>query len=108
MLTSHHTHRDLFRIMYAYARNFNKAHKNLSAHTIADRALDAYFNNHGFGFCDICDATRVSRAVLWAIHWRFKKPMHNDVPIGMSERHLAFALSPLPGGSRRWFERKLP
>lgn len=45
-------------------------------------------------------------AVLWAIHWKHFPPVRDDVPNGMSERHLCFEIT--EAGSRTWYARRLP
>jgi hypothetical protein len=109
------TPREAFRIAYKYARNIRQQREAASgrptaeqegntAFWIANAATDAAVENG----LDYEPFLAVERAVLWAIHWRWCKPCRNDVPTGMSERHLCFVMSANPEESRTWYARRLP
>ena len=90
-----------YRRAYRLARMERKDVK--SAFWAVERAEHQMIHNEGH---DIDRAIEAGRAALWALHWQHFAPV-NIPPIGYSERHMAFSLS--PEGSKQWWEkRKLP
>jgi len=96
-----HTMKDLFRIMFQYARNEVKVRDADSAFWAAERATDAYIHNFGYGFADLEDILDVQTAVLWSIHWTLFGTKEK-LPLWASERRKGFILS--ENFSNVWFE----
>jgi len=95
--------REAFRQYYRAARIVRKSRRLETAYLVADYALDHLVCEENLDyklFIDYFDA------ILWAIHWKFFKPV-NTPPIGMSERHFGFHADE-NGTEVFWSRRPLP
>lgn len=95
-----HTARDLFRIIYKYARNEVTVRSAKTAYEAAERATDAYFFNFDMEYADLDAILAAQTAVLWAVHWRFFRPEAPVSRLWHCERRLAFCLGTT---SYSWF-----
>lgn len=99
-MTVTHTDREIYEILFRYARNHRNTYKLSRAYTQVDYAVNSYF--HNFEYANgIERVLRISRAVLWAMHWRHDEP-RQDKKWWQSERHVGFELTETV--SHHWFQ----
>lgn len=102
------TIRQAFKLQYSLARQMlsngvlDYDGDNIAYH-VTDSVIDHLVQVMGYDYESL---GKTSKAVLWAIHWRFCKPLHTDIPQGMSERHFCFESADYVNGvqSRTWFQ----
>ena len=95
MTKINHSTREIFRILHAYARNEIKHRERRNAtcaFSAANRAIDAYFHNFGHD-AGVQRVVKISRAVLFAVHWKYFKPAE-DMPLWASEARIGLNFGP--------------
>ena len=85
--------KSIFKSMHRRAREFKRIHPDAAAYWLSENALSDFFDDGNYGE-GIDRVIEISNAVLWAIHWRFCPPKHENLPLWASERRYWLHMSP--------------
>lgn len=103
-MTATRTDRQIFKILFKYARIAHWHNESRQPHFLADRATDDFF--HNFGYDEGIDRViEISKAVLWAMQWRKDRPL--DMPQWANQRRTSFDTG-LPDGGFQYHPPQLP